>query len=133
MSGRITYRGTKPFCLPTSLDELQGPTTGTIHLPIHLCWTPGDRIFNLAEYGDALIVYQCVIAEGTVQDQREFLNHSLLTKLWPYLHLDVMIIAAWEHAFESLRGKNEWGRIRTANNASSSPTPLMRSETLTSP
>ena len=38
----------------------------------------------------------------------------MLIELWPHLHLDVRIIAAWENTFDSLRGKNKWGRIHTA-------------------
>ena len=41
-------------------------------------------------------------------------NLALLIELWPHLHLDVRIIAAWENTFDSLHGKNEWGRIHTA-------------------
>ena len=48
------------------------------------------------------------------QEQHEYLNHALLIELWPHLHLDVRIIAAWENTFDSLRGKNKWGRIHTA-------------------
>ena len=114
MSERITYRQLKPFCLPISLDDLSGPHTGILRLPtIHLCWSPGDHVFDLARLGDALTVYQCVIAEGTTQEQHEYLNHALLIELWPHLHLDVRIIAAWENTFDSLRGKNKWGRIHT--------------------
>ena len=113
VSEGITYRQLKPFCLPTSLDDLSGPHTGSLRLPIHLCWSPGDHVFDLARLGDALTVYQCVIAEGTTQEQHEYLNHALLIELWPHLHLDVRIIAAWENTFDSLRGKNKWGRIHT--------------------
>lgn len=114
VSERITYRQLKSFCLPTSLDDLSGPRTGSLRLPIHLCWSPGDHVFDLARLGHALTVYQCVIAEGTTKEQHEYLNHALLIELWPHLHLDVRIIAAWENAFDSLHGKNEWGRIHTA-------------------
>lgn len=109
MSERITYRQLKPFCLPTSLDDLSGPHTGSLRLPIHLCWSPGDHVFDLARLGDALTVYQCVIAEGTTQEQHEYLNHALLIELWPHLHLDVRIIAAWENTFDSLHGKKQMG------------------------
>ena len=47
-------------------------------------------------------------------EQHEYLNHALLIELWPHLHLDVRIIAAWENTFDSLHGKNKWGRIHTA-------------------
>ena len=48
------------------------------------------------------------------QEQHEYLNHALLIELWPHLHLDVRIIAAWENTVYSLHVKNERGRIHTA-------------------
>ena len=43
------------------------------------------------------------------QERREYLNHALLIELWPHLHLDVRIIAAWENTFDSLHGKTNGG------------------------
>ena len=43
------------------------------------------------------------------QEQHEYLNHALLIELWPHLHLDVRIIAAWENTFDSLHGKTNGG------------------------
>ena len=64
MSGRITYRDTKPFCVPASLDELAGPSTGIVHLPVRLSWAPGDGSFSLDDDGERTTVYQCVIGEA---------------------------------------------------------------------
>ena len=65
MSGRITYRDTKPFCVPASLDELTGPSTGTVHLPVRLSWAPGNGSFSLDDDGERTTVYQCIIGEGS--------------------------------------------------------------------
>lgn len=85
MSGRITYRDTKPFCVPVSLDELTGPSMGFVHLPVRLSWAPGDGSFNLDDDGERTTVYQCVIGEGNAQDQRSYLNRDTLTDMWPTL------------------------------------------------
>ena len=118
MSGRITYRDTKPFCVPVSLDELTGPSTGLVHLPVRLSWAPGDGSFNLDDDGERTTVYQCVIGEGSVEDQCRYLNRDILTDMWPMLRLDLAITAAWEHRFTALRGRNKWLALYNRRNAS---------------
>ena len=118
MSGRITYRDTKPFCVPVSLDELTGPSTGLVHLAVRLSWAPGDGFFNLDDDGERTTVYQCVIGEGSVEDQCRYLNRDILTDMWPMLRLDLAITAAWENRFTALRGRNKWLALYTRRNAS---------------
>lgn len=118
MSGRITYRDTKPFCVPASLDELTGPSTGIVHLPVRLSWAPGDGSFSLDDDGERTTVYQCVIGEGSVEDQRRYLNRDTLTDMWPILRLDLAITAAWENRFNVLRGRNKWLALYNRRNAS---------------
>ena len=118
MSGRITYRDTKPFCVPASLDELAGPSTGIVHLPVRLSWAPGDGSFSLDDDGERTTVYHCVIGEGSVEDQRRYLNRDTLTDMWPILRLDLAITAAWEHHFEALSGRNQWLALYNRHNAS---------------
>ena len=118
MSGRITYRDTKPFCVPVSLDELTGPSMGFVHLPVRLSWAPGDGSFNLADDGERTTVYQCVIGEGNAQAQRSYLNRDTLTDMWPTLRLDLAITAAWENRFNVLRGRNKWLALYNRRNAS---------------
>ena len=110
MSGRITYRDTKPFCVPSSLDELTGPSTGIVHLAV--------RFFNLDDDGERTTVYQCVIGEGSVEDQCRYLNRDILTDMWPTLRLDLAITAAWENRFTALRGRNKWLALYNRRNAS---------------
>ena len=117
MSGRITYRDTKPFCVPASLDELTGPSTGTVHLPVRLSWAPGDGCFNVDDAGERTTVYQCIIGEGSVEDQRCYLNRDTLTDMWPILRLDLAITAAWENRFEALHGRNKWLALYNRRNA----------------
>ena len=118
MSGRITYRDTKPFCVPASLDELTGPSTGIVHLPVRLSWAPGDGSFNLNDDGERTTVYQCVIGEGSVEDQRRYLNRDTLTDIWPTLRLDLAITAAWENRFTALCGRNKWLSLYNSRNVS---------------
>lgn len=118
MSGRITYRDTKPFCVPASLDELAGPSTGIVHLPVRLSWAPGDGSFSLDDDGERTTVYQCVIGEGSVEDQRRYLNCDILSNMWPTLRLDLAITAAWENRFKALCGRNRWLTLYKRHSAS---------------
>lgn len=118
MSGRITYRDTKPFCVPASLDELAGPSTGIVHLPVRLSWAPGDGSFSLDDDGERTTVYQCVIGEGSVEDQRRYLNCDILSDMWPTLRLDLAITAAWENRFKALCGRNRWLTLYKRRSAS---------------
>ena len=46
----------RPFSLPASLDELDGPTVvGRVRLPVHLEWSTG-RVYDLAEQFDKLVL-----------------------------------------------------------------------------
>ena len=114
---RVLYRDVKPFDVPTALDDLVGPSSGRVALPNHLCWAPGDGVYDLDEIGGAMVVYQSVITAGSADEQRDLLNKGLLEALWPDLRLDVGIIAAWEERFDPLRGRNLWGRIHGLSSA----------------
>ena len=101
-----------------SLDELTGPSSGLVDLPVRLSWAPGDGSFNLDDDGERTTVYQCVIGEGSVEDQCRYLNRDILTDMWPTLRLDLAITAAWENRFTALRGRNKWLALYSRRNAS---------------
>ncbi|MCI1748210.1 MAG: transcriptional regulator [Acidipropionibacterium sp.] len=100
----LRFRDVKPIEAPDSLDELHGPATGAVTLPLRLRWVPGDRTYDVGETGGARVVYQAVLAEGTVEDQRQFLNRIRLIELWPDLNLDKRVIQLWEGRFPQLHG-----------------------------
>jgi len=105
---RVRFRDIKPYDAPVSLDELQGPASGTVTLPLRLRWVPGARSYDVGEAGGARVVYQAVLAEGTVDDQRRYLNRDRLIDLWPVLNLDQRVVGLWEGRFRELRGLS-WG------------------------
>ena len=78
-----------------SLADLQGPTHGTVELPIWLFWYP-DRTFDLDEPGMLPWMYQVVLREAGSAEDLAHLNGELLIALWPELYLPRGVRQAWE-------------------------------------
>jgi hypothetical protein len=78
-----------------SLADLQGPTHGTVELPIWLFWYP-DRTFDLDEPGMLPWVYQVVLREATSTEDLAYLNGEMLIATWPDLFLPKGVRRAWE-------------------------------------
>ncbi|MGW1729301.1 hypothetical protein ACWCQK_41675 [Streptomyces sp. NPDC002306] len=89
--------------LPASLDELSGPTAGTVDLPLHVAWS-GRRSYGLGRPRSRMSLYRTVLTEGQRQDLISFLNRDLLTAQWPVLRTLISrpLHDAWEHRFPEL-------------------------------
>lgn len=98
---RVFYRDIKPYDAPARLDELHGPRTGRIELPLNVYWGPAYT-FNLANGSDVVEAYQATLREGRVIDQVELLNKDLLVAIWPELILPVRVRDLWEQRFPEL-------------------------------
>jgi hypothetical protein len=94
------FADTKVYHVPDSLDDLRGPATGVIHLPISIFWGP-RRDFDIPSA--ARPAYQAVINEGTPAEQQDFLNRDLLIELWPRLSLPWRAYDMWEARFPELK------------------------------
>lgn len=112
MSVELRYGDLKPYCVVESLSELAGPYAGFVTLPVTPRWVPGERRYNVSELTEAQIVYQAVLAEGTKEDIKRYLNKNRLIELWPILNLDRRIVATWEKKFNALQGN--WWSTKTA-------------------
>lgn len=87
----------------TDLDDLRGPTTGTIRLPLRLFWYP-DRTFDLDEPGMLQWVYQTVLREAArEEDLTTYLDGDTLVTLWRDLFLPKGVRRAWEDQHPALR------------------------------
>ena len=87
----------------TDLADLQGPATGTVELPLWLCWYP-DRTFDLGEPGMLRWMYQTVLREAArAEDLTTYLNGDLLVALWRDLFLPKGVRRAWEDQHPALR------------------------------
>lgn len=87
----------KPFYVPDQLPRLPiEAALGTVVLPPHVDWSPTGCPRDLAERSERLLAYQVVLAEGTPQDIRRFVDGTLLVEAWADLHLPASIRHAWQ-------------------------------------
>ncbi|MFS7872561.1 hypothetical protein ACEYXF_04385 [Streptomyces asiaticus] len=97
------YAAAKPYVLPESLDELGGPTAGSVTLPRHIDWGP-RYVYDLIDEADFRLMYERVIREAqTRQDLDTYLNAMSLRKVWRDLFLPLPVKTAWETRFPELR------------------------------
>ncbi|WP_331726459.1 hypothetical protein [Streptomyces uncialis] len=89
--------------MPARLEDLAGPTRGTVDLPLHVVWS-GRRSYGLEQPRSRMGLYRTVLAEGQRQDLIEFLNRDLLIAQWPVLRTLISrpIRDVWEAAFPEL-------------------------------
>lgn len=89
--------------LPQSLDDLAGPVSGTVQLPLHVAWS-GLTAFDLDRPKARMSLYRVVLAEGLRSDLTTYLNKELLVEQWPVLRrlISRNIRAVWEMSFPDL-------------------------------
>lgn len=89
--------------LPARLEDLAGPTHGTVDLPLHVVWS-GRRSYTLDQPRSRMGLYRTVLAEGQRQDLIDFLDRGLLITQWPVLRTLISrpVRHAWEAAFPEL-------------------------------
>lgn len=100
-NSRVFYRDIKPYDVPARLDELHGPRSGRMELPLNVYWGP-PYTFDLANESDVVEAYQATLREGRVVDQVEVFNQDLLVTIWPELVLPVRVRELWENRFPEL-------------------------------
>lgn len=102
MAGR-TYAENRPYLLPETLEELAGPVTGVIRLPLRLDWSERTE-FHLDDLAARNVMYERVIREATqVEDLRSYLNEAILRQVWGRLFLPAQVRRSWEDRFPDLR------------------------------
>ncbi|MFI8185923.1 hypothetical protein ACIF70_36195 [Actinacidiphila glaucinigra] len=92
--------------LPASLDELHGPTRGTVDLPLHIAWS-GMTSYDLEKPRQRMGLYRTVLHEGLHDDLPLYLNRDLLVQLWPVLRTLVgrTVRTVWEDTFPQLAAR----------------------------
>lgn len=98
----VPYGERKPYVVADDLDELRGPTSGTVALPHHLDWS-GSPTYDLDDPAEVASMYKTVLNEATtVEDLRTWLDAKRLVGLWATLWLPAALRRAWEQRFPSL-------------------------------
>jgi len=102
-AGICSFENTKPVFVSDSLDDLRGPTAGSVALPLHLDWTPSNT-YDLSDEARTCTMYATVLREAKSEDDlSRFLNRELLVCAWPSLRSPVFIREIWERRFPQLR------------------------------
>ena len=97
-----TYSDRKPYVVADRLEELTGPTTGTVTLPHHLDWS-GRADYDLDRPKRLASMYKAVLNEAAkVQDLRDWIDQRKLVELWPRIWLPVRLRDLWESRFPEL-------------------------------
>jgi hypothetical protein len=99
---RQRFRDLKPYEVVDSLDDLQGPAAGSVHLPRWVRWQADGEV-DIDDPGGLRMAYQALLSEGTSEIQAQLLNRRLLTIVWPTLNLDNRVRDLWEGRFVELR------------------------------
>jgi hypothetical protein len=90
--------------LPVTLDELAGPKSGSVALPLELAGS-GLRVFDLGDVKLLLGLYRIVLNNGSADDFVHYLDQGPLVRHWPILRkmLGRGVRDPWEEAFPELR------------------------------
>lgn len=96
------YSDRKPYVVAERLEDLTGPTTGTVTLPHHLDWS-GRADYDLDRPKRLASMYKTVLNEAAkVQDLRDWIDQRKLVELWPRIWLPVQLRDRWESRFPEL-------------------------------
>lgn len=93
VSRGFRFEQTIPYDTPESLDELHGPTAGTIRVRPHIN-TSFEPVYNLAEPSQQWSLYSAVVRAGLPSEQAAILNRGMLLALWPDLNLPALTASA---------------------------------------
>lgn len=92
--------------LPRSLDELRGPTSGSVRLPLRIYWSgpdPQGVEWDASSTAGRRSLYEVVLREGNLDDVRQLVNGRQLVDVWDRLFLQPWLRAAWEPLVEAAR------------------------------
>jgi hypothetical protein len=101
-SGYTSYGDRKPYVVADRLDDLRGPTGGTVTLPQHLDWS-GNASYDLEKPARLASMYRTVLNEaGSADDLKSWIDARMLKRLWSTLWLPPQVRRLWEGRFPEL-------------------------------
>jgi hypothetical protein len=98
-----------PYVTPDSLDDLRGPTSGTVTVGPHID-TSLDPTYDVANPRRARELYSATVRDGSVADHARILDRRLLLRLWPQLTLPGRCRTLWEQRFPELAARSRGSR-----------------------
>jgi len=97
----------RPIAVPSSLDELDGPVTGVLQLPLDVYASGGGtrERFDLSDSAMRSAMYQIVLTEGELRHVRQLVNAEELRRSWSEMWLPADVRASWETHFPELAAR----------------------------
>jgi len=96
----------RPALVIDDLDDLRGPVTGLVELPLRLFWSLPDHRFDLDEPDLRRWYYETVLREATrPADLAAYLDGETLVGIWPELYLPKGVRRGWEDHHPALRAR----------------------------
>ncbi len=90
----------RPVAVPDDVDDpAVEKVHGSVELPLHVRWSGPPKVYDLAERGDRLRVYEQVLREGNDDDVRRFIDIDEFIRLWDELVLPSHVRRAWAKWF----------------------------------
>jgi hypothetical protein len=98
--------------LPPALENLAGPGSGVVELPVDLAWS-GDRSFDLADPVQRYLYHVTVLTSAVTRDHyTSWLNAGLLRSDWSRLRLPRPLREIWQDHFPELGSRSSSGHAR---------------------
>lgn len=98
---RVYVQDVIPYEVPERLEDLHGPSEGTLTLPLRVYWGPKAEC-DLGQPEDVIKAYQAILREAAREDQEGLLNVALLCRMWSQLMLPARCRDLWENKFPQL-------------------------------
>lgn len=92
--------------LPRGLDELRGPTSGVVYLPMRVAQhAPFPELveWDIDRAERRICLYEIVLRDAALPAQRELINGGELVRLWDSLYLPAHIRRAWQPLIDGAR------------------------------
>jgi hypothetical protein len=89
--------------IPGSMDELDGPVSGTVVLPLRLVWS-GPPDFDVADRRERLTLYCTLLDCGRRDDIVRYIHPEHLRDDWPRIRKSTsrQLVALWERHLPEL-------------------------------
>jgi hypothetical protein len=99
------YADQRPYVVVPRLEDLRGPTNGTIRLDRRLTWSGRDT-YDLDNPRRLAAMYETVLREAShAEELTRWLDRTILTRLWPDLILPPEVRRLWDSRFPELASR----------------------------
>ena len=98
---RPSYWELRSIWVADSLDDLIGPSTGTVERSPHIEWSTRREV-NLDDPMEIASWYASILMEAISDDDLTLMNREVLVRIWPELFLPARVRWTWKSRFQEL-------------------------------